>query len=516
MSAMLRKRPLNRLAKTSHPVLYEVNTGVLLNELSREEGKRITLATVPDRVLDEWAALGFDAIWLMGVWTTGPLGLEIARDHPGLQEEYHRALPDYTPGDIAGSPFAVSAYEVSEHLGGKKALQVLRERMADRSMGVVLDFICNHTARDHEWVTTHPEYYVQGEPGDQEKYADRYFAAKTSRGEKILAFGRDPTYPAWTDTAQMNHTNADMRRALIDELKKVASQCDGVRCDMAMLVLKDVFARTWGDRVRSSSDPLPDREFWDEAIRTVRKDSPSFVFIAEAYWNLEWELQQLGFNYTYDKRLYDRLLREGASSVRDHLKAELDFQLRSVRFIENHDEDRAAHALQSESWHYAAAVIAATTPGMFLVHEGQMEGRAVKLPVQLARRQDEPVSARTISFYRQLLSCLSQPIFQKGIWHLLDPRPSWHDNLTWQNFLVFWWGEESNSARLVVVNYAPHSGQCYVDIPTESIEGNSIDFRDLMGTASYVREKAGLMAKGMYFDLPGYGLHIFDIKPGRK
>ncbi len=513
---MAKERQVNSIAECLHPILYEVNARVLVNELSRREGKRVTLGEIPDSMLDTWEGFGFTAIWLMGVWTTGTLGQEIARAHEGLQGEYRRALPDFVKEDVLCSPYAVTAYAVSPALGGNKGLKILRERLAARGISLVLDFIANHTAQDHEWVASHPDYYVCGEAGDESKHPDIYFSTSSLLGQKTLAFGRDPTYPGWTDTAQLNHADPGMRRALIEELTRIAGMCDGVRCDMAMLVLKSVFVRTWGDRSTAASGGPPVDEFWKDAIAAVRKESPGFVFIAEAYWDLEWELQHLGFDYTYDKRLYDRLLREGASAVRDHLKAEMEYQLRSVRFIENHDEDRAAHALPSESWQYAAAVVAATVPGMFLIHEGQMEGSTVRLPVQLGRRSEEVRSERTRTFYQSLLSVLRHEVFREGSWRLLSSRPGWQENLTWQNFLLFWWQTEGGAARMVVVNYAPHSGQCYVEIPAESISGHSIEFRDLMGTASFVRERAGIMHKGMYFDLPGYGMHIFEVKAGRN
>jgi hypothetical protein len=241
-----------------------------------------------------------------------------------------------------------------------------------------------------------------------------------------------------------------------------------------------------------------------------------YLFIAEAYWNTEWELQQLGFDYTYDKTMYDRLLREGAGAVRDHLRAEMDYQRHSLRFIENHDEPRAAMVLSSESWHYAAATVMATVPGMAMFHEGQFDGRHVKIPVQLLRRPAEKLSARTRAFYARLLTIISAPVFQKGEWRMLMPRAAWHDNFTWQNFLLFWWQEKSPGARLVVVNYAPLSGQCYVDIPTEGIDGAPIEFRDLMSSAVYSRDRGTLGSKGMYFDIPAYGLHIFEVTAGRR
>jgi hypothetical protein len=513
---MGKKENQSRLERTLHPILYEVNARVLLQELSATAGKDITLATLPDSILDEWESLGFDAVWLMGVWTTGEMGVQIAREFPSLQEEYRKTLPDFTAEDVIGSPYAVQAYTVSPSIGGEKGMAALRKRLAKRGIGLILDFVCNHTARDHSWVHEHPEYYVAGSAGEEIEKPEYCFKTTTVRGDRVLAFGRDPTYPGWSDTAQLNHRHPGTRKALLETLENIAGLCDGVRCDMAMLVLQSVFERTWGDRAKPV-DAEPEREeFWKEVISTVKSQYPNFVFIAEAYWNLEWELQQLGFDYTYDKRLYDRLLREGAWSVFEHLKADLEFQKRSVRFIENHDEARAAKALSSEAWQCAAATVIATVPGMVLLHDGQMEGRKVKLPVQLRRRPEEAVSRHLRSFYEKVLSCVATPVFQKGTWKHLQPKPAWHDNYSWQNFLSFWWEDDLGSARLVVVNYAPQNGQCYIDLSLDKITGSPVEFRDLMGDAVYVRERSGVSSKGIYFDLPGYGIHIFEVNAARK
>ena len=510
---MTQKQIANRLHSFSHPLVYEVNTRVLVNELSVAAQKPVTLATIPDRVIDEWASLGFDAVWLMGVWSTGKLGQEIAQQAPNLQQVYRAALPDYTEDDVIGSPYAVKAHTVSARLGGKTALLALRKRLEKRGVGLVLDYLCNHTARDCRWVFRHPEYYVQGLPGEDQSMPEYYFRTKTVKGDRVLAFGRDPYFPGWTDTAQLNLRHPGARQAQVEALEAIAALCDGVRCDMAMLVLDDVFGRTWGARAQPEGVEAATGEFWEEAISAVRRKSPMFVFIAEAYWNLEWRLQRLGFRFTYDKTLYDRLLREGASSVYDHLKAELSFQRHSVRFIENHDERRAAQALSTDAWHFAAATVAATVPGMSLFHDGQLEGRKIKLPVQLGRRAAEPELTQVHSFYKRLLSCLRTPVFQKGEWRLLTIKPAWHANRTWPNFLAFWWEEPTSGARLVVVNYAPQSGQCHVDLHLDSIQSSTIELRDLMSEDVYVRERSALQSKGMYFDLPGYGFHIFDVRP---
>ena len=491
-----------RLTSTSHPVLYEVNARVFLNELSATSGKKVTLDNIPDAIIDEWAVLGFDAIWLMGVWTAGKLGIDIARRHEVLHPIYLRALTDFADDDVAGSPYAIHAYSVSRSLGGMKALQEFRKRLAQRGIGLVLDFVANHTARDHAWVSAHPEYYINGRDGEEKEKPDQYFRTPTKKGERTIAYGRDPYFPGWTDTAQLNPRHPEARSAMIDTLFRIAKSCDGVRCDMAMLLLDEVFQNTWGENALPHNVSAPDSEFWADAIQTIRNTYPDFLFIAEAYWNLEWPLQQLGFNYTYDKTLYDRLLREGASSVHDHLKAEMAYQLRSVRFVENHDEERVAHVLPNEAWQYAAATVAATIPGMFLLHEGQMEGRKVKVPVQLKRRPPEPVSLPTKTFYSQLLSCLNSDALKSGEWRLLTVRPAWHDNHSYQNMLAYSWQKEKEH-RVIVVNYAPLNSQCYLDIGLDGLKGTVFEFRDLMSSAVFSRDRTGLQHKGMYFDLPG-------------
>jgi hypothetical protein len=500
-----------RLYETQHPLLYEINIRILLTELSRAAGNRVTLARIPDRVLDAWSSLGFDAVWLMGVWATGEIGRELALKHPGLEEEYRKALPDLTPSDIVGSPYAVCRYEVSPELGGEKELARLRPRLAERGLGLVLDFVCNHTACDHPWTNEHPEYYIQGSADLLEQEPSSWFTVSAKGGERILAHGRDPMFPAWTDTAQLNHMHTGARRALIQTLHRISGLCDGVRCDMAMLVLRDVFLETWGKKAVPPDGEAVQTEFWSDTVTEIRKSNSKFLFLAEAYWDLEWALQQLGFDFTYDKRLYDRLRHEGAVSVREHLKAEMGYQKRSIRFIENHDEQRVAAAFSSEPWHHAAAVLMATIPGMAMFHEGQLDGRTLKVPVQLNRRMDEPVSERTSSFYRRLLACVSDTGLRRGEWRLLGLRPAWHDNPSWENFLAYCWHGADGCTRFIVVNYAPHSGQCYVDVPIEEVGGSPLEFRDLMSEAVFVRDRPGMASKGMYFDLPGYGFHIFSV-----
>ncbi|HWU36426.1 MAG TPA: alpha-amylase family glycosyl hydrolase, partial [Candidatus Acidoferrum sp.] len=336
---------------------------------------------------------------------------------------------DLREEDIAGSVFAISGYTVSQALGRDAALARLRQRLQKRGLKLMLDFVPNHTGLDHPWVKAHPEYYIPGTEADLERAPQDFIRIKFRHGESIMAYGRDPYFPGWPDTLQLDYGNPASQAAMIGELLKIAGQCDGVRCDMAMLVLPDVFERTWGRR------PEP---FWPRATRQVRERVPDFCFMAEVYWDLEWTLQQQGFDYTYDKRLYDRLREGHARPVREHFYAGLDFQDKLARFLENHDEPRAAATFTPEV-HKAAAVITFLAPGLRFFHQGQFEGRKKRILPHLVRAPQEPPFEELRVFYDQLLSVLSQPGVRDGQWQLLECVPAWGGNWTSDCFLAFAW-----------------------------------------------------------------------------
>ena len=261
----------------------------------------------------------------------------------------------------------------------------------------------------------------------------------------MLACGRDPYFPPWPDVLQLNAFHSGLRQAVVETVTSIADQCDGMRCDMAMLFMTPIFEQTWGHR----AGPRPEKEYWTEVTQRVRKRHPDVLFMAEAYWDKEWELQQQGFDYCYDKRLYDRLEHDAAESVRLHLCADLRYQDKLVRFIENHDEPRAALTFPPDKAR-AAAVTTATLPGAKLFHEGQFEGRRVKLPVFLSRRPDEVSDTKLQQFYKMLLKTLRSPDFREGEWKLCD-RTGWPDNAGYMN-LVSWCWRKGEVRHLIVVN----------------------------------------------------------------
>lgn len=490
----------------NYPVLYEINTWVWLDELSRQTGERISLANVPDSELDKLAGYGFDGLWLMGVWQRSPGGRQVALEHAGLQGEYRKALSDYSPADVVGSPYAVFDYAVDPFLGGDEGLAALRGRLQARGLRLMLDFVPNHLAIDHPWLAEHPERLLQGSPESLIRQPGNYFERTHDGHWRIFAHGRDPSFSGWTDTVQVDYRRPDARRAMADILLAVAERCDGARCDMAMLPAQDTFLRTWG----GAFDP-PRAEFWPAVITDLRARFPGFIALAEVYWDLEWEMQQQGFDYTYDKRLYDRLEEGDALQVRWHLTADVSYQRHLARFIENHDERRAAEAFGVER-SQAAAVAALTLPGLRLLHEGQLQGWKVKLPVQLGRRPQEETVAGLEAFYRTLLAELRHPVYHDGEWRLLEARaradaPALHRGLAAHQWRL---GDEF---RVVVVNLTGQQTQGFVrmDLP---LAGATWELSEVFTGAVYQRDGDDMAARGLFVDLPAYASQIFSFGRG--
>ncbi len=494
-----------------HPTLYEIDTRAWLDMLGRrvQAGAPLTLVEVPDEELDRLKELGFDWVWLLGVWTIGRAGGEVSRAQPGLVRHGRDLLPDYRVEDLAGSIFAVQAYEVAPAFGGAAGLRAIRNRLRDRGMRLMLDFVPNHTALDHPWVASRPDFYVQGSEDDLAREPQNYTRVSTARGSAVLAFGRDPYFSGWTDTLQLNYRHPGLRAAMADELARIAGLCDGLRCDMTMLLLPEIFLATWGDRALPADGKSPDdAPFWPYAIARARAVNPDLFLLAEVYWDLEWAIQRQGFDATYDKRLYDRLRALDAPEVRGHLHASIDFQGRCARFLENHDEDRAASTFPAEV-HPAAAVITFLTPGLRFFHQGELEGRKLRASVHLARRPDDPTDPALIAFYGGLLAVLGRAEPHLGTWRLCDCREAWPGNPTWDRFIAFTWDGPGSARLLVAVNYGPTWGQCYVALPPLG----SVRFHDLTGPAVYDRDALELETRGLYLDMPAWGYHVFSVEP---
>lgn len=416
--------------------IYQINTAVFL----RERG--VDFASVPDEEWDKIAQLPIDTVWFMGVWQRSPRSKALNDGAEWLKHD----LPDVQPDDIIGSAYSIRDYVVDERFGGDAGLAVAREKLQARGIKLMLDFVPNHIAIDHPWVTEHPEYLLGGSPEELAEHPDAFIQTDTG----IWANGRDPTFPPWSDVLQLNAFSAPLRQAAIETLQRLMTMCDAVRCDMAMLMLNDVFAKTWGSRAGEA----PTTEYWQDIIGAVKAMRPDFVFLAEVYWEKEVTLLGQGFDFCYDKTTYDALVKGSAHDLRTHLKHTQEYQRQLLHFIENHDEPRAAQEFTLEK-HKAAAVIALTLPGARLIHDGEREGRLKRVPVQLNRRQDEPVNPDIAAFYNELFEQIKSSGIGKGEWY---PTPLksrlFHQSV---HHVFSWSWQYEGKTTTVLVNYSGRS-----------------------------------------------------------
>ncbi|MBZ0198561.1 MAG: glycosidase [Ignavibacteriaceae bacterium] len=480
-------------------VLYEINAHLLV----RRFGDKSKLRDIPDQYFESLAQKGISVIWLMGVWQNCPDLVEQCCLSSDLISSYRRALPDWSKQDVIGSPYAIKDYVVHTDLGSMEDLLELKERINDLGMKLFLDFIPNHFGATTPLLDSAPDVFLHVDDVLFEKDSHTFF----KHNSNTFAHGRDPMFPAWTDTVQVNYFSKTARSLMVDRLITLTKCCDGVRCDMAMLSLSHVFQNTWMGVLKETKQP--DEEFWSEAIRTVKSIRNDFIFLAEAYWDLEWKLQKLGFDYTYDKRLLERLFDNDVWGVKGHLTADDDFQQKSVRFLENHDEQRAVSKF-GEARSLAAATIVSTIKGMKFYFDGQFEGKKIKVPVQLGREPFEKVSKNISDYYGRLLQINSDGVFKYGEWKIIEPEKITPENYSFERFFSWLWSYQ-NQCRLVVINYSDRTAQCRIKFPFD-VPHDLIMLEDLLTGAEYIRSTAEIKSVGLYVELKPYHSHIFSFQ----
>jgi len=438
----------------TNPHILEINTARWLAILSRRYGKKMTICHIPDEALDNIKAGGFDAVWLMGLWQRSPKALEIARNHAEISRAVSFQAPGYQKEDITASPYAVYDYSVDRDMGTEDGLIKLKKRLNDRGIMLLLDFVGNHFAVDHPKTLTDPDLFINTGTTPPVSHPDWFF--KTDNGVYI-AHGRDPFFPPWADTAQLNYFNPKTQDFMLQTLERVASFCDGVRCDMSMLSLNKVHHDTWWQFLKGDK---PREEFWTRALARIKDKYPSFVFIAEVYWGLEWDIQELGFDYTYDKVLYDRLRFSSAENIKAHLGAEHLYQMRSIRFISNHDEESALKAFGRDK-SLAAAVLMSTIPGARMFYIQQILGYKTSFPIQyVGPVLEQDIDKSIHEFYSGLLAITNNPSFHGGQWTLKQVSQV-NDSETYKNVLTWEWAQ-GLEYKLVVINYSDVQSVCKV------------------------------------------------------
>jgi hypothetical protein len=486
--------------------MLELNVRTWLRGVAMAENRPITLACVPDAVIEAWRGMRLTHLWLMGLWPTGPRSRNHAKRSDALASAFDAAAPGWKEADVCGSPYAISTYAVPRSMGGPEGLARFRRQLSNAGIRLVLDFVPNHVGLDHAWVREHPEWFIEAAPR-----AEGASVFRTAKGARWLAHGGDPYFAPWADTVQVNLRNPGAREALVSTLEAMASICDGVRCDMAMLALNEVFDRTWP--LAGGGEVGGGEEFWTEAIGRVRQAHAGFEFIAEVYWDLEARLQSLGFDFTYDKRLYDYLVGMEPENVLRHLgPLTTEYLSRSLHFLENHDEARVAGLLASEA-HRAATLVVMALPGMVLIHEGQMDGARIRQPIQLGLPVQEPVDHALAEMHRALLGALEGAGVGASEARLLRPQPAWEGNLSWQSFVVILLEPATDRLELVVVNLASHRAQCHVALGVSRLAAYNWKLCDRLGPERHERSGEDMLSPGLYLDVPAHAAQVFSITP---
>ena len=441
--------------------IYEINTATWLRRLSVKYNRAINLADVPSEEWDIIGDYGCTVVWLMGVWQRSPAAIEINRKDAKFVTDMQQVLDDFDfDADVIGSAYSIRNYSVSADLGGDDALAVARQELKKRGIKLLLDYVPNHVAPDHAWATNNPTYFVQGTNDDYTARPDEFMQI----GAVNYALGRDPNGAPWSDVLQLNVFSKEFRLQAQRTLASIAQQCDGVRCDMAMLVTNEIFKYTWQALVGD----VPQTEYWEELIAATRATNPKFLFIAEAYWDTQDALLGQGFDYCYNKDFYDFVRDDETSALAALFAQPVNVQNRQVRFLENHDEPRAASLLDYKQ-HTAAAILLATSPSARMYYDGQFDGVKIRTPVQLCRDPMVESNEQLRQFYTKYQHLLSSLTYDNASWQLCSVTAlhSVDDSLE----AVFAWNWQIADAYYVsITNYSKQSVDAAVALSLADVD----------------------------------------------
>ena len=492
-----------------NPHIYEINLMTWLHELHRKEGYEVNLRNIPQREWRFFKELGMDLIWLMGVWQRSPDSKKRAKGESGLVQECRSIFDDFEMEDITGSPYAVHDYVPDPVFGSTEDLKRLKEQIEDEGLLLILDFVPNHTACDHRWTQMHPEYYILEAPSGSDECNEGFFLTDSIKGKVCIAHGKDPYFPPWTDTAQINYCNPETLTAMTDLLTFLMDYCHGLRCDMAMLALKEIFNQTWN---RYLKEPHHTKEFWPMAIERLKSEGRGSLLLAEAYWGKEVDLLNFGFHYAYDKTLYDLMVSGDLQGLRKYLSKPVTDQQKMIRFLENHDEPRAIKTLGRDRIK-CASVIHATLPGMRFWQHGQFEGNRIRVPVQVRRTPLETIDHDLKDFTLKLLNEVNHPVFHDGTWEMCSTE-GWPDNASHRNLLAWCW-RKGEQRRLVVSNYSTSSAQGYVRLPINWLPMvEQFLLSDPLKGERFLRSKEETDQGGLYVGLEKNDFHFFNVGKG--
>lgn len=276
---------------------------------------------------------------------------------------------------------------------------------------------------------------------------------------------------------------------------------------MAHLVLNDLISNNWGEQLSSWGYSRPSMDFWEEAIPIVKAKYPNVKFLAEVYDPWPSVLQNQGFDFTYDKKLYDHLVDGHLDYLRGYIIGNSpEFHKKSSHFVENHDEPRAVEEFGSYERANTAAFVSFTLPGQRFLFEGQTYGYKNKLDVHLRRAAYENKVPLTVDFYNKLLKAINRNVFKNGEWFYQNIESS---GTSWR--LVAWKWTSSEENVLCVINYSDNYGEGRVILPdAKPIDGkNIIKVYELMSGEVYERDVNEMNSIGLHVVVGPWSGQIF-------
>jgi Alpha amylase, catalytic domain len=300
-----------------------------------------------------WQSLknqGFDAVWIMGIWKICEYSIT----------ESQKIYAQYPTESIVGSCFAVDQYTPDSFVGD---VSRLKANLNSAGLKLILDFIPNHFGRMGKFFVNNSDLFLQANAFDPSQNFE--FEGK------FYNLAKDPHYEPWSDVAQLDYSKPETIKKMQQEIIDIAKLCDGVRCDMTMLLLPEIFEQTCGIKAL---------DFWHEAIAKVKVINPNFVFMAEVYWNLEQRMIDLGFDLVYNKSFLDSLIQTDENKL-NHAKTIIATG-KSLIFLENHDEPRINSIFEPVKVKELTDFMYSMNSSV-LIQDGQLEGAKERLPIQV-------------------------------------------------------------------------------------------------------------------------------------
>lgn len=497
--------------------LVEVNARVWLRDLNDRLGGKFNLLSLPT---ENWDLLLrpvngsksiLSSLYFMGLWQTSPQAHQMALTHLG---DYRHILSDAGVTDVAGSPYAIYAYQPYKRLLSSID-ELIRLRALLNSYGVklILDFASNHFGVGAKLQHDHPEYFVSGLPGQYVAFPNAYNVIPQTNGLLYLARGKERRhYSSWEDTLQINYANPKAYQDMIEILLRLAKYCDGVRADMAHTALTGNFLATWGDHesVACNSGWLAGREFWADAISQVKRVFPGFSFIAEAYTN-EDQLATLGFDFVYAKTaLYDLLYRivkngETPENLQQYLLCLSRWaREHQLRFTDNHDEESSLRIFGRDESLAITAIQLFVSGGKFMFYEGQMDGlHRQRIPIQLERGPTFVPDPELNKWYQDLLFIKASRLLKDGKWEMLERR--YCGNNSSHNIITQGYRLSNYGGVTIAVNLSNSISACNLVLPNGAVRAYVYDVK----SGIYLPEN--VIAKPYYYG--DNALYFVELKP---